>query len=81
MGEAARVRGVKREVRDLDVVLVLVGEDPLRRSNHVAGPRRPRIVDHVQRDDVGARRRAGVARGLTRCDPGNEGSVTATVAG
>ena len=53
--EAARVRGVKREVRDLDVVRVLVRDNPLRRCDHVARPRSARVVHDVERDDVRAR--------------------------
>src|SRR5947199_256041 len=79
--EAARVRGVQREVRDLDVVLVLVRENPLRRCDHVARPRGARVVHDVERDDVRARRCAGVAWSLARRDPGHERAMAATVAG
>ena len=71
---------MERQVRDADVVLTLVLEDPLARGDHVAGAGHPRLVHHVEVDQRSRGRRAGVADGLTCGDPRHERPVAATVA-
>ena len=72
-------RGVQREVRDLDVVVVLVGEDPLRRGDHVGRARHAAVVHHPHRQDVRGRGSARIAAGTARRDPRHEGAVAVTV--
>ena len=72
-------RRVQREVRDLDVVGVLVGEDPLRRRDHVRGPCDAVVVHHPHRQNVRRGRGAGVAGVAARRDPRDEGAVAVPV--
>ena len=79
--EAGRGRGVEREVRDPDVVLTMVLEDPLGRRDHVARARHALVVHHVQRDDPGSRVRARMVRRRAGGEARNECPVAAAVAG
>ena len=73
-------RRVEREVCDLDVVGVLVRQDPLRGGDHVGRPRDPVVVHHADREDVGGRRGPGVVGPAVGGDPGNERAVPVAVA-
>ncbi len=83
--EAARGRRMEREVRDPDVVLLLVPEDPLGGSDHVARARHSLVVHHVDRHDARRRRSARVPRcgpcRQTRDERSVAASVTCRVSG
>ena len=79
--EVARNRGMQREVRDADVVLVLVLVDPLGRRDHVARTGHAGIVHDVERDELRRRSRACVVRAAAGRDPGDERAMAATVTG
>ena len=79
--EVAGNRRVEREVRDLDVVVVLVVEDPLAGRDDVARPADAVVVHDVERDDLGRRSRARVPGRRARRDAGHERAVAAAVTG
>ena len=72
-------RGVQGEVRDLDVVVVLVGEDPLGGGDHIGRTRDAAVVHHPHRQDVRGRGSARIAAGTARRDPRHEGAVPVPV--
>ena len=79
--DARRVRRVQREVRDLDVVLALVRQDPVARCDDVCDGRLTGVVHDVDGEQVRVRGDARVS-GCGACrDAGHEGAVPVGVAG